>query len=127
MLRKERRRIHSKSARAMATWNHYRFQQRLLHKTREFPWCRVIICDEHYTSKTCGNCKFIHDKLAGSKTFQCPQCQFTLDRGHQRRKKHSDSLSDSSASDFRVALSSCLLPYWDARLIHRLIRFSYLC
>jgi putative transposase len=87
MLRKGQRRIHSKSARAMATWSHYRFQQRLLHKTREFPWCRVIICDEHYTSKTCGNCGFIHDKLAGSKTFQCPQCRYR----HQWRKKHSDS------------------------------------
>jgi hypothetical protein len=29
---------------------------------------------------------------------------------HQWRKKHSDSLPDSSASDFQVALSSCLLP-----------------
>jgi putative transposase len=52
MLRKGQRRTQSKTARAMATWSHYRFKQRLLHKVREFLWCKVIVCDEHYTSKT---------------------------------------------------------------------------
>jgi putative transposase len=80
MLRKGQRRISSKTARAMATWSHYRFKQRLLHKAREFPWCKVIVCDEHHTSKTCGNCGFMHDKLGASKLFQFPQCQFTLHR-----------------------------------------------
>jgi len=77
---KSQRRIGSKAARAMATWGHYRFKQRLLHKSREYPWCKPIICDEHFTSKTCGQCGFIHDKLGSSKVFKCPQCQFTLDR-----------------------------------------------
>lgn len=54
MLRKGQRRIGSKTARAMATWSHYRFKQRLLHKSREHLWCQSIICDEHYTSKTFG-------------------------------------------------------------------------
>jgi putative transposase len=80
MLRKGQRRINSKTARAMETWSHYRFKQRLLHKAREFPWCKVIVCDEHHTSKTCGNCGFMHDKLGASKLFQFPQCQFTLHR-----------------------------------------------
>lgn len=80
MLRKGQRRIRSKAARAMATWAHYRFKQRLLHKAREFPWCTPIICDEHYTSKTCGRCGHINNKLGGSKTFICPKCDFTLDR-----------------------------------------------
>lgn len=74
------RKIRSKTARAMMTWSHYRFQQRLLNKTREFTQCRVVICDEHYTSKTCGNCGFIHEKLGGNKTFHCPCCDVTLDR-----------------------------------------------
>ncbi|KAK9342318.1 hypothetical protein V1522DRAFT_425211 [Lipomyces starkeyi] len=41
-----RRRIGSKTARAMATWSHFRFQRRLLNKAREYPWCRVVMVSE---------------------------------------------------------------------------------
>src|SRR6185312_7815295 len=61
-----RRGIDSKTARAMCTWSYYRFQQHLVHKAR---WCRVVICTEEYTSKTCGSCGYIHKKLGGSKMF----------------------------------------------------------
>jgi putative transposase len=80
MVRRANRRIGSKTARAMLGWSHYRFKQRLLNKTREYPWCKVIICDEHYTSKTCGNCGHLHMKLGSSKTFKCPQCHVEMDR-----------------------------------------------
>ena len=80
MVCKTKRKINCKAARAMLTWSHYRFKVRLLHKVREFPWCKVIICDEAYTSKTCGKCGSIHDKLGSSKVFTCPECNFTLDR-----------------------------------------------
>ena len=43
-----------------------------IHKAREYPWCRVVICTEEYTSKTCGSCGYIHKKLGGSKVFSCP-------------------------------------------------------
>ena len=65
MVRRGQRRIDSKTARAMCTWSHYRFQQHLIHKAREYPWCRVVICTEEYTSKTCGFCGYIHKKLGG--------------------------------------------------------------
>ena len=52
----------------------------LIHKAREYPWCRVVICTEEYTSKTCGFCGYIHKKLGGSKVFCCPQCKTNLDR-----------------------------------------------
>ena len=74
------RRIGSKTARAMLGWSHYRFKQRLLNKTREYPWCKVIICDEHHTSKTCGKCGYLHQKLGPRKTFKCPQCNVEMDR-----------------------------------------------
>lgn len=74
------RKINGKVARAMYTWSHYRFQQRLLHKIREYPQCRVVICDEDFTSKTCGHCGFVHEKLGGNKTFKCPSCHVSLDR-----------------------------------------------
>ncbi len=80
MIRRGQRRIGSKSARAMVTWAHYRFRQRLLSKSRESPWCRVIVCDEAYTSKTCTACGCLHMKLGGAKVFKCPTCHFTLDR-----------------------------------------------
>src|SRR5262249_17521274 len=64
------------------TWSHYRFRQHLLHKAREYPWCRVIVCTEEYTSKTCGCCGEINRGLGGSKTFRCPnpRCASELDR-----------------------------------------------
>lgn len=72
--------IRRSTVRSMMTWSHYRFQQRLLNKTREYSRCRVKICDEDYTSKTCGNCGCIHWKLGGNKVFKCPSCGVVLDR-----------------------------------------------
>src|SRR5205085_7549903 len=80
MVRRGQRRIDSKTARAMCTWSHYRFQQHLIHKSREYPWSQVVICTEEYTSKTCGFCGYIHRKLGGSKEFCCPQCKINIDR-----------------------------------------------
>lgn len=82
MLRRGQRRIRSKTARAMATWSHYRFQQRLIAKVREYPWCRVEIVSEAYTSKTCGCCGTLHHKLGGNKVFRCPNrsCGIRCDR-----------------------------------------------
>jgi len=80
MVRRGQRRIRSKTAWAMCTWSHYRFRQHLLHKAREHPWCKVIICTEEYTSKTCGSCGHLHQGLGGSKVFRCPVCRTELDR-----------------------------------------------
>jgi putative transposase len=80
MIFRGNRRIGSKTARAMLTWAHYRFRQRLINKIREYPWCNVILCDEHFTSKTCGNCGFIHQNLGKLKRFECPQCKIEMDR-----------------------------------------------
>jgi putative transposase len=83
MVKRGKRRIRSKTAFAMLTWSHYNFKQRLLNKTREYPWCKVLIVDEHYTSKTCGLCGNIHKKLGGSKVFKCPSCGIEADRDAQ--------------------------------------------
>jgi len=80
MVTRSARRINSDTARAMLTWSHYRLQQRLLNKTREYKNCQVIICDEHYTSKTCGSCGKLHEKLGSNKTFHCPHCNVVMDR-----------------------------------------------
>jgi putative transposase len=80
MVRRGRRKIRSKTARAMCTWAHYRFRQRLLSKAREYPWCQVVITEEPYTSKTCGACGWINAKLGGSKVFRCLRCGAEFDR-----------------------------------------------
>ncbi len=36
-----------------------------------FKDCKVIECDEAYTSKTCGYCGTINYKLCSSKVFRC--------------------------------------------------------
>jgi putative transposase len=82
MARKEKRKINKKTTRQMLSWSHFHFRQLLLSKVREYPWCRVVICDESYTSKICGNCGHLHNKLGGNKTFRCPMCNYVSDRDH---------------------------------------------
>lgn len=80
MVVRNQRRITSKAARAMVTWSHYRFKQRLLFKRQEYPWCKIMVCDEAYTSKTCGKCGKLNHALGGSKVFKCPSCGSEADR-----------------------------------------------
>jgi putative transposase len=80
MISRGHRNIGPKTARAMCSWAHYRFRQRLLDKAREYPGCHVLLCDESYTSKTCGACGSVHSRLGGSKRFVCPSCTASLDR-----------------------------------------------
>jgi putative transposase len=82
MVKRRMRKIGSKVARGLYTWAHYRFRERMLSKVREFPWCHVAIVNEAYTSKTCGKCGALNQKLAGKKDFQCGSCDFTADRDH---------------------------------------------
>ena len=74
------RKIGSKTARAMCTWSHYTFRQRLLFKATEYPGVKVQICMEEFTSKTCGSCGKLHKELEAQKTFCCPSCGLTIDR-----------------------------------------------
>ena len=81
MVRCGKRNISSRSARAMLTWSHYRFRQRLLDKVVLYGSDRrVIVCDEAYTSKMCGQCGYINRKLGAGKTFTCPACRSCIDR-----------------------------------------------
>jgi len=80
MVPRNGRRLNSRTARAMLTWSHFRFRQRLLHKAREFEHCNIYLCTEEYTSKTCTMCGRIHEQLGGSKQFHCPSCHVLLDR-----------------------------------------------
>ena len=80
MVQKANRRISSKTARAMCTWSHYRFRCHLLQKARCRPSVQVRLVTEEFTSKTCGNCGQLHEKLGGSKIYKCTSCKTVIDR-----------------------------------------------
>jgi putative transposase len=95
----------SKTARAMLTWSHYRFRERLLHKAKELG-VKVIIVDESYTSKTCSGCGKIHN--IGSKSILSCDCGLSIDRDFNGArgiflKNLSLALGDTPFSSF----SSC--------------------
>ena len=79
MVNKARRKIGRPSVRAMLTWSFYRFKQRLLMKAKDTA-CLVVMVDEHYTTKTCGECGHLHPNVGASKVFECPTCLTTLPR-----------------------------------------------
>lgn len=64
------------TTRQMLAWCHFRFRQRLLFKSQEFPWCKVIICDEYNTTRTCGCCGKLNYSVGKSETFQCNSCSY---------------------------------------------------
>lgn len=80
MVRKKRakrqRKLGKKSVREMMSWQHYKFKARLKQRLGD----RVVIVDEAYTSKTCGNCGTLNHKLGGSKRFTCGSCGLQADR-----------------------------------------------
>lgn len=80
MTRRTARKLNSKTARSLLTWSHYKFREMLITKAELYPWVKVVVCDEAFTSKTCGQCGAIHDKLGGSKVFRCPNCTYVADR-----------------------------------------------
>jgi transposase len=78
--KKTGRKINSTTARQMLSWGHFRFRERLQCKAHQYPWCKVVIVDEAYTTQTCGKCGILNKAVEGNKTFKCPACGFTWDR-----------------------------------------------
>ncbi len=64
----------------LQSMSHYTFKKRLEAKCEEYN-CQFIEVDESYTSKTCGNCSKINEKLGSSKIFSC-ECGFKTDRDY---------------------------------------------
>jgi putative transposase len=80
MVKRGNRKIKSKTVRGMLTWSHYTFREMLKTKAQLYPGTKVVVCDEAYTSKTCGQCGHIHPTLGGSKIFKCKSCAYVGDR-----------------------------------------------
>lgn len=99
MVRRATRKIKSKSVRAMLTWAHYRFRQRLLNRCKRAN-CSVAIVTEEYTSMTCGKCGELHVKLGRNKRFHCPACAHEVDR--DRNAARNILLKNGDKLDFLV-------------------------
>jgi IS605 OrfB family transposase len=59
--------------------SHFAFRQRLISKAEEYD-STVEVVDESYTSKTCGGCGEINEKLGAKRSFSCDNCPFKCDR-----------------------------------------------
>jgi putative transposase len=80
MVKRSKRNISKKTARNLYTWSYYKFKSRLLTKAKEYIGRSIIICDEHYTSKTCGRCGLLNMALKRKKIFVCEKCGLETDR-----------------------------------------------
>lgn len=78
--RNGRSRLNSQTAKDMLTWSHFRFRTNLKHKALMFPATYVVETTEEYTSKTCGICGVINQKLGSKKVFTCGACAHCSDR-----------------------------------------------
>lgn len=79
MSRRADRKLGKRTVRDMQNWRHCAFRQRLITKAKTIPGCRVIECDEAYTTKTCGRCGELNH-VGRSKTFRCSSCNLVSDR-----------------------------------------------
>jgi len=74
------RKISSTTVRNMLTLSHYKFKERLKYMG-EVRGNNVIICNEAYTTKTCGSCGN-QQEIGGEKIYKCKKCGFELDRDY---------------------------------------------
>lgn len=63
----------------MLSLGHYKFKQRLIHKCEQLNK-KLVIVDEHYTTKTCSGCGILNHNVGSSKIFDCKHCNLSLDR-----------------------------------------------
>ena len=58
----------------------YQFSERLKQTATFYPSVVIKRGSEAYTSKQCGGCGVLNDKLGGSEVFKCKECGLTADR-----------------------------------------------
>ena len=73
--------INSRSVRKMLSLSHGLFKERLFHMANKLN-SKIHLCEEYWTSKSCGGCGLIDNTLKGKKTYICNDCGFKLDRDY---------------------------------------------
>ena len=82
MVKKENgRKINKTVVRSMLALSHYAFKERLIHMAYS-KGCKVDICSEAYTSKTCGWCGNIKHNLTSQRVYNCSSCGISIDRDY---------------------------------------------
>ena len=76
---KNGRKINNKTVRGMLSLSHGKFLERLDIYSKRVK-TNIIKVNEDYTSKTCGNCGEIDEKLGGKKEYKCINCGAKIDR-----------------------------------------------
>ena len=107
MVRREGRVFGSKTARAMYTWSHSKFVERL--ESAAFRYSGRHVCSdatEPGTSKTCGNCQWWHANLGGNKTYNCAHCGLRMHRD-----------VNGARNNFLAYLGRCLGAGWDGVVV----------
>ena len=69
------------TARAILLLCHFSFKQILLNMSKS-KGNKVILCNKAFTSKTCGNCGFLHLKLGSNREYNCYNCDIVIDRDY---------------------------------------------
>lgn len=72
------RKLGKMTKRLMMMYSFYSFKERLDWKCRTHGK-KLIIVDESFTSRTCGNCGVLNN-IKGLETFNCKQCNISIDR-----------------------------------------------
>lgn len=70
MVKKGKRKINGTTARRLIRWSHYKFKEFLKNKGA-ITGTRIVEGTEEYTSKTCGNCFLINNRLGSKLTWKC--------------------------------------------------------
>jgi len=74
-----KRMFSSACKRRLLCWSHSTFIDRLTYYCKKHG-CKLLIVQEDYTSKTCGNCGHLHEQLGTNRLFTCPRCCVKIDR-----------------------------------------------
>jgi putative transposase len=74
--------LNKRSKSLLATYQHCAFLDRLIHKSNEYPNCKINEVNESYTSKTCSGCGEQNTLLGKKKEFSCKNkdCLLKIDR-----------------------------------------------
>ncbi|KAH3850879.1 hypothetical protein DPMN_093354 [Dreissena polymorpha] len=75
----KKKHLSKRAKRDLLYWQHYRFRQRLTHRTTNTD-CIFEVQNEAYTSMTCGVCGKLNKNLEKSETFYCDSCNYNTHR-----------------------------------------------
>jgi len=129
MIQRENRTIGKRTARGLQMLAFHRFEQRLLAMAKRHG-CKVVICSEEWTSKTCSSCGHINMNLGGSLLFCCESCAFMADRDMigalnilikfvtEHKKKQQQEQPQAQAQQARAQAVTNTLPDTSGRYPH---------